>query len=140
MANLSSNLLAAWDNGDGSEPDPTKLPDLLRLAEARLEESVESFRTLLPHFEQVQQRSLEARNNLQGMLGKSDGIPPELAEVAEENLQAFDDLIVLMEDISSLEPDDDLETHWEALGAFEETSENLRASSLKLSEVASSMQ
>ena len=100
MSSLSTNLLAAWGDGD-SEPDPSTLPGLLAIAETRLEESVESFRALLGHFESIQQRVWEAKNNLEEMLAKAGQLPKEMAEAGQDNLEAFDELVGLLEELGN---------------------------------------
>lgn len=137
MSSLSTNLLAAWGDGD-SEPDPSTLPGLLAIAETRLEESVESFRALLGHFESIQQRVWEAKNNLEEMLAKAGQLPKEMAEAGQDNLEAFDELVGLLEELLALEPDEELDTYWEALGAFEECSESIRAANTRLIEATKS--
>ena len=140
MANLSANLFAAWSEGEDSEPDPSTLPGLLSLSESHLEESVESFLTLSFHFDAMQQRVLTAQNNLKQMLGKADDVPPEIAEAIQSNLDAFDDFVTLLEDLQALDADDDADSYWELLGAFEESSDSIRAANLQLIEATDSFQ
>lgn len=140
MTNLTSNLLAAWGESGGSEPDPGTLPGLLSLAEIRLEESVGSFLTLASHFELILKKVQESRNNLQEMLRRAEHLNPELMEAGQENLEAFEDLIVLLEDLTALNSDEEADVFWELLGSFEETNENLRAATVRLGEVANAEQ
>lgn len=129
---LLSSLASAWGEDRPTEPNPAHLPDLLLLSDQRLQEGVECFRGLLSHFESLLQRMMIAQNNLSALLLRKDEIPKELYRAALENQEAFRDAVEGLEGVLALQPDDPVESYWDALGDLEEVSEALRGSTEEL--------
>lgn len=130
---MAANL-NAWT--DGQAPNSAHLQDLLRMAEGRLEQSVASFRELLPHFESAHQQARSAQNSLRGMLEENRSLSADVQNATQSSLRAFEDLISLFEELLELQPYHGSHLYWEALRGVEETAGALQERALHLGSLA----
>ena len=134
--NLLSNFASAWGQEEPQGLNPGYLPDLLAMSESHLEQGVERFRTLFPHFESMRERLMIAQNTMTSLIGRRDSIPEDLYESALENKHCFHDAELAIEELLGLSAEDSSDTYWDTLGQIEEASANLEAATQELARVA----